>query len=229
MAGPFLFPWLVDQGGYKTERVTRRFGGLLDLGENAAGEEFIVIAPAGGLLRYYSPLDEEGLWLQFAETCTNLDGVLLFANKYGVLNSGANLDQPGKTALTEFINTAATLKEIARRLEARDREGAAELFHIREAPVMRVFVFPAGQPGKFEWRFVPQSLRDALLYQAAEAISGDRQFRRCRNPECSNWFRLGPHKLAERRGTYTARREFCSDRCRVASARRKKKGAPAHA
>ena len=91
MAGdPFRFPWPVDQGGYKIERVPRRPPGLLDLGKNSAGEEIIFIAPAGGLPRYYNPLDKEELWLQFAETCSNLDGVLRFANEYGVLGAGAN-------------------------------------------------------------------------------------------------------------------------------------------
>jgi hypothetical protein len=53
------------------------------------------------------------------------------------------------------------------------------------------------------------------LLQAAQAITGNLHFRRCAN--CSTWFRYGS-------GTsHTVRRQFCSDRCRVAWARSSKR------
>ena len=82
-----------------------------------------------------------------------------------------------------------------------------------------------------EFLFVPLTLRDALLHQAGLAITGNRRFRRCRNQGCANWFRLGP-QLKRTGGvarSFTARREFCSDRCRVAHARRQRREATAHA
>jgi len=229
MDDPFLFPWPVAQDGYKIERAPR-YQGLL--GYEPIGED-LFIAPIGGLPRYYNPLAEDGLWRQFAATCTTDAGVLRFANKYGVLTAGNSFEQPGKTHLDEFLKLSFQLREIAGRLEKRDRQGAAERFYIGRdlsTPVMHVFPFPSEkQRGSFELRFVPKSLRDALLYQAVDAIAGNRQYRRCRNEECPTWFRLGPHKTKEGNKTFSARREFCSDRCRVAAARRAKKGALANA
>src|SRR4030081_2101814 len=94
MDDPFLFLWPVDQEGYKIER-TPRFRGLLAV---AAGEDSC-IARMGGPPRYYRPLDEEGLWLKFAKTCTTVDGVLQFANQYGLLGS-SGFARPG-----EFLNS----------------------------------------------------------------------------------------------------------------------------
>jgi len=107
---------------------------------------------------------------------------------------------------------------------------AAALLFNRDLPTMRqgILWYP-NQPERYHYKLFPVSLRDALLHQAGEAISGNRSFRRCRNEGCLNWFRLGPHDASEGRKTYTARREFCSDRCRVSSARRQKKEAAANA
>jgi hypothetical protein len=227
---------------------------LLSVPSEDEWDDFLV--PAGGPPRYYHPLKERGLWLQFAETCQSADSVLQFAAKYGGLTAakyggiGENLPLPQREILNEFLRTGFLLKEIAARLGRRDRKSAAEIFQkdsagtagmvipslgsffgpvavvppLPAAPLMRVIVCPSERkPGKFEWRFVPHSLRDALLFQAAEAIAGNRRFQRCRNEGCPNWFQLGPHTAAEGNRTITARRQFCTDRCRVASARREKR------
>ena len=217
------------------------------------------MVPVGGPPRYYEPLKEGELWLQFADTCQSANGVLRFATKYGGLTApefgavGANFPFSHREILSEFLRTARCLKEIAARLERHDRKAAAAVFQedsaatagmiipsfsgpvavvppLPAAPLMRVIVCPSEKtPGKFEWRFVPHSLRDALLFQAAEAIAGNRRFQRCRNEHCPNWFQLGPRSAAEGNRTVTARRQFCSDRCRVASARRQKRTAVVNA
>lgn len=221
---PIAFVWPVDRNGYDIveKRVDRETAVLL--GKDSA--EFLV--PRGGPLRNYWPLEDDSLWLCFAESCKDAESVLAFARDFGHFDAAINglYDR-----LDQILETADRLRKIWSYLQARDRYAATLLFSRSGLPTMReAILWYAEEPERFQYRFIPLSLRDALLHQAGEAITGNRHFRRCRNEGCSNWFRLGP-ALDEggRRSTVTARREFCSDRCRVASARRQKKEATAHA
>jgi hypothetical protein len=216
---PFQFEWPVDQDGYATERIRSRDA-------DGFGEgEFEYVIPRGGPPRYYRPLDDAGLWLRFADTCRSPEGVLQFVGAYGTLRQ-----QPDN--IDHYQRVATRLWAIHERLEARDRRSAAEIFisnplwppRMREA----ILWFP-DRPEAFELVLIPDMLEGALKHQAAEAITGNRQFRRCRNEGCADWFRLGPRAKAEGGHTYTARREFCSDRCRVAHARRQRREASGHA
>lgn len=217
---PFRFVWPVDQLGYEIEHVKLKEPRGLGM-----EREYDVIRPRGGPLRYYWPMDEDGLWRQFAESCNSIEGVLRFVAQFGRL---------GRVEPERFdiiLSNAEFLRLIAGRLDAGDRASAATLFTQGGLPNLKEAILWSNEkPEVFEFRLIPLSLRDALLHQAGEAITGNRRFRRCRNESCPNWFRLGHRaNTGEGRRTYTARREFCSDRCRVASARRHKKEGAAHA
>jgi hypothetical protein len=237
---PFAFAWPVDQAGYEIFRnhVDQETAALL--GKDAV--EFVV--PRGGLERFYRPLDDEGLWLRFAQTCKDTDGILSFSNDFGLLGEGLGFEgglddvleaqRAGgmfQTARVDHIlRTAVYIKRIWEYLKDGDRQEALELFN-QNLPMMKAAILQYNdEPERFNYKLIPLTLRDALLYQAGEAITGNRRFRQCKNEGCPNWFRLGPN-IAEggHRQTITARREFCSDRCRVASARRQKKEGVAHA
>jgi hypothetical protein len=206
---PFRFAWPVDQHGYEIERV--RLEEPQGLGQEI---EYDRVRGKGGPLRFYWPLDDEALWLTFGEICQTANGTLAFANQFGTLGQAYE-------RLHDFLSTAAVIRRIREHLRAGDRLAATKLFSRAGLATMREGVFwYADEPEKFALRLVPLTLRDGLLHQAAEAIAaGNWRFRRCRNEGCSNWFRLGPQR------GYTARREFCSDRCRVAASRRAKKEA----
>jgi hypothetical protein len=222
MADLFRFEWPVDQHGYETQRIRRRDA-------DGYGEgEFEYVCAHGGPRRFYRPLDESGLWLRFAETCRSREGVLQFVSKYGTLrHQDDNLDH--------YRRVAERLWAIYERLAAGDRRSAAVVFNelafFWMPPRMEEKIqWSADRPEAFELAVIPGLLEDALKHQAAEAITGNRQFRRCRNQGCANWFRLGPRAVVEgRRQTFTARREFCSDRCRVAHARQQRREAGVHA
>jgi hypothetical protein len=217
---PFSLVWPVDQGGYEIRRDEEK-AGLLGKRES----EFVV--RRGGPTRYYRPLENDGLWLRFAQTCKNADSVLSFTNEFGLLRRSPD----GRNRLDDILETAAFIQRIADHLQAGERLAALKLFN-RDLPNLKAgILWFAAEPERYYYRLVPVSLRDGLLYQGGEAITGNRRFRPCRNDGCPNWFRLGPHGAHEgtRRQTYTARREFCSDRCRVASARRQKREASGHA
>jgi len=223
MADLFQFEWPVDQHGYTTDR---RSGRDAD-GYNG---EFEYISACGGPRRFYRPLDDGGLWLRFADTCRARKGVLQFVGAFGMLRQQND-------SVDHYLRLSERLWAIYERLKAGDRRSAAAIFTDPSTPFWSwwprmhetVLCSTDGREA-FELGVIPDQLEDALKHQAAEAITGNRQFRRCRNQGCANWFRLGPRATAEgRRQTFTARREFCSDRCRVAHARRQRSEAGAHA
>ena len=191
--------------------------------------EFVV--PRGGPLRVYRPLDDEGLWLRFAQTCEDAAGVLRFANQFGQLGEASLALGKRIETVHNILGLAALIRSIVKHLQEDNRLEATKLFN-RYLPNMKEgILWYKDEPERFHYRLLPLSLRDALLHQAGDAITGNRRFRRCRNEGCANWFRLGPSAVDEGhpRQTITARREFCSDRCRVASARRQKRKGAAHA
>jgi hypothetical protein len=216
---PFRLVWPVDQDGYEVEHVMLEEPRGLGL-----EREYDHIRSKGGPLRFYRPLDEDGLWLLFADACKTAEGVLSFVTQFGLLTQSPE-------RLDSFLGTAALIRRIAERLQAGERLTATKLFANSGLPTMKEGVFfDPDRPEVFEFRLVPLTLRDGLLHQTGEAITGNRRFRRCRNEGCPNWFRLGHQaKTEEGRRTHTARREFCSDRCRVASARRQKREKTANA
>jgi hypothetical protein len=221
MAQLFQFEWPVDQHGYATER--RRSRDADGYGEG----EFEYIGARGGPPRFYRPLDDSSLWLRFADTCRSREGMLQFVSEYGMLrHQDDNLDH--------YRRLAERLWTIYGQLSAGDRRSAAAIFTHRSSPfwlprMRETILWSPDRPEAFELAVIPDMLEDALRHQAAEAITGNREFRRCRNQRCANWFRLGPRAAGEGGRTYTLRREFCSDRCRVAHARRQRRKANTHA
>jgi hypothetical protein len=222
MADLFQFEWPVDQHGYATERIRRRDA-------DGFGEgEFEYVCARGGPLRFYRPLEDTGLWLRFADTCRSSEGVLQFVSEYGKLRQQDD-------SVDHYRRIAQRLWAIGERLRDRDRRSAAAIFTQRDfgwlSPMMHeTILWSPDRPEIFELAVIPDMLEGALKHQAAEAITGNRQFRRCRNKGCANWFRLGPRAASEGPArTFTTRREFCSDRCRVAHARRQRREATSHA
>ena len=215
---PFDFVWPVDQEGYEIWRAPHDSETALALGR----DETMFIRPRGGPLRYYRPLDCDGLWLRFGDSCKSADGVLSFANEFGLLLTQQIEFPDSPDEVSDFVSAAGLIREIAKRLDAGARISAAQLLNEAGGAIVAELVLHNERTAAFERLLAPMTLLGALLHQAAEAISGNRRFRRCRNQECPNWFRVGP-------GARTARCEFCSDRCRVASARRQRREATRNA
>ena len=177
--------------------------------------QYDIIRPKGGPPRYYRPLDDyPGLWRPFAETCSSVEGVLTFVREFGLLTDR------GTEGPDEILSTAERIRDIVTLLDDSDRAGAAGLLN-RYPPRISEPLYWNDRSARFETRLVPFTLRHALLHQAAETIAGNYQWRRCGNEGCPPWFRLG-------QGAHTIRREYYSNRCRVAHARRQKQGATTH-
>jgi hypothetical protein len=205
MAELFTFEWPVDQAGYDlVHRPAHDSGGLL-----GSWDAYDAIRPRGGPPRYYRPLDNPGLWRRFAETRADAKCALAFINEFGAL------DEFPEQRVDDLCQYASLVLRVAERIDAEDRSAAAEIYTEYGRPNLTAGIVWDDRKAAFEFKLAPRSLLSAILIQAGEAITGNRRFRRCRN--CAVWFLLGP-------GGHTARREFCSDRCRVAWARRRKRG-----
>jgi hypothetical protein len=216
----FSFQWKVDQDGYTTQTDDDD-----NTGHPVSRERII---PRGPRWRYYRPLENDGLWLRFAEVCRSREGVLAFVNEFGMLGDSNTVE--------ELLILAGQLRVLAEHVKGGERRAAAELFKNAEnwswwtRPTMHETIVESAEG--LQLALVPDQLADALKHQAAEAITSTRawQFRQCRNVGCANWFRVGQRAAGEGgRSSFTARREFCSDRCRVAWARRHKREMAAHA
>jgi hypothetical protein len=205
----FQFEWAVDQAGYDYQQG-------LSFETNPPRWTDPIIRARGGALRYYRPLeDHPGLWRRFATTCSSADGALDFVTQFGLPGDGPlqgpfGSRPPGSEPLLHILSTAGLIRQIADKLDSGNRKAAADLFTRLAQPTLTAGLVWPDREAFPEFKLVPRTLRGALLIQAGEAITGDRKFRRCRNDE---WFQLGS-------GAHTVHREFCSDRCRVAWARR---------
>jgi len=229
MAGPFKLMWPVAEG--------------YDLFYPGAPEdepEPAVIYARGGPVRYYEPLEVDGLWRKFAEQCRpgapdGDAGTLAFVRQYGLLDVkpppplfkdpslGEIAQQPLAAELEELPlieGPAYLLWRVRQELDGADRAAAADLLSAWGRAKVRIDVRPRSNgAGVWEQRYIPASLYDALLCQAAEAIAHNHEWRRCRNERCSEWFRIGGVDSAGHK--INKRREFCSTRCRVAVADRR--------
>ena len=195
------FDWPVDRDGYAIELTQ--------------GKQYV--RACGGPSRNYRPLeDAPGLWREFVDTCNSVEGVLTFVNAYGLLDPSSSDELGRQNELVEqILSTAISVRNICAAMDCGETLHAVELFG-RWQPRLRAGI-RHNEKGRLEFYHRPETLRGAILLQTGEAITGSHRFRRCECPGCSRWFRLGP-------GAHSSRRRFCTDRCRVAADRFKKKG-----
>src|SRR4029077_100502 len=104
---PIVFPWSVDQRGYKLERRRRLRGLLSEWLPDDLDEWEDVVVPAGGPPRHYY-LEDDALWRKFAEICVTPDGVLSFTSQYGGI-SEHSFPTPTAELLKDFFRTADIL------------------------------------------------------------------------------------------------------------------------
>ena len=159
--------------------------------------------------------DHPDLWRRIA-TCTDATGALAFVREFGLLfavKKATEFDQ-----VEHVLGTARFMHQIGQLIDDMLYVKAAALWNGRAWPILvnlTARLVETKRPGTFLFKPVPVTLHAALLLQAGEAIAHNQKWVRCRNDGCLNSFRIGD-------GAHTARREFCSDRCRVAWARHHK-------
>jgi hypothetical protein len=212
------FKWGVDSDGYLIVPRPNPFRGrrfvVFNNRELAAGENLVTdgeswlaehpppreVCERGGVKRYYQPmLEETGLWREFAESCVTEEAVLKFVTKYG-------LPFDDICSVAEVIEKAKVLRKVMEPFDRGRPADAIEAFNAHARASMCVLISDK------ELRPYPEDLYSALLLQAGQALTGNHKFKRCGNPDCTAWLRIGT-------GAATKRRRFCGARCRVAASR----------
>jgi hypothetical protein len=208
VSGIYHFEWRRDKSGYAFRREVGDGSTL------ATTYDIEYVEGLGGPMDAYWPLeDHPALWRQFAQLCVTREGIIQFANKFGLPSE--TTDGRQSEVIKWIIDLARFLAVIAEHHDRGERGAAVAIFNLRAGPQLTAQIME-GKKGLLELKPIPTSLGSAMMIQAAEALSGNYQFRRCRN--CPEWLRLGP-------GSHSSRRKFCCDKCRVAFNRKMKRGA----
>ena len=186
-------------------------------------------------VRHYEPLKEyTGLFWTFAKVEPTKEGVLAFANQFGVLGAGPMVEMLKDTRRIEaglsgdrledwereipHVRKAIALWERTQRGEVTDQEVQVLQHGLNQKLLhtVSVHLVPDVRHGGLTLRMRPFTLRGALWLQLAEAVSGNKEFRSC--PTCGKWFELNPD-------TARTNRQFCSDACRTRAYRGRKEQA----
>jgi hypothetical protein len=221
----FEFRWDVDQDGYDLVHISipaikTATGVALIAG---AGFDYDVIRARGGPRREYRPMQKyEDLWRRFA-ACADVNQLLEFIGEFGLLYSLPESPNDRNVSRYDTLHDpnqllieAAFARQLAELVDAKRYTESSVLWNERARPKLSAQLLPTRRFERFEFKPVPLDLASAILLQAGEAIALNQEWRRCQNDGCHNSFRIGV-------GSYTTRRVFCSDNCRVAAAQRKAK------
>ena len=193
----FNFRWSVDTAGYEIYK-TQGVRSII----NSGGPE-ARMRGRGGDMRWYNPLkDEPGLFRQFAATCVGRSDVLRFAGQFGPL-----WRQNGEEGVACTLVAAAEMRAVTKWIDSGDWRGAATIFNEHIKITFRPRISTPELTGRPTLQFTMGTLVEALWFQLALQLTGQTEFRVCKN--CPTPFEVGT-------GAHTKRKMFCSDRCRVA-------------
>lgn len=170
------------------------------------------VCPVGDEFLTYRPFDSGNLiFKEFADVDTQSDGVLGFANKYGLLHKfrGNNLEQLDDWF--EEIHSMNKAVKIWDQCKKTKGDFGILLNEFRSSAAgsnLTVRLERGADPERPALYIEPESLLSAMWLQFAQTVSANQQIQRC--AVCTTWFAFG---------TGTGRRKsahYCSDRCRKA-------------
>ena len=248
MADAFAFEWAVDQDGYDVEIIVDP-----ERPSPPHFERATITPRGGPLRFYRPLSEHPDLWRRFANSCHTAADAGAFVTQYGPVWSGflpdhRLVDATGKDApgvsqafahmVTRFYHRwldtdfspdagppienahpilvlAHRLRGCAEALDSGDRQRAAGSLSYQAPEVEEILVWDDSR-ARFETRLLPLNLGFGLLHQALESVAQNYRWRRCANDGCPAWMRIGT-------GAFSRRAEYCTDRCRVAASRKRKR------
>ena len=216
----FQFDWPVDAAGYDIlppevsfEEMMKTADSLLGDGRRTTHD----VRRKGGPLRYYRPLeDHPALFRQFGSDVTDYESLRGFLDQFGLLTESGFDSMRSSLSGEECLQWAGFMRTVAQLIDDGDRLGAIKLFNENRLTVRLNPKISTSTSGRAKLEVLPTSLVGAMMVQLAGALTEGTKFRRCKH--CGKWFPFGP-------GTPNSiRKEFCADKCRVASMRRRQAG-----
>ena len=224
--GLFHFTWQVDQLGYDL-KYEPAMSGKTSMTSEIPGWHLV---RKGGPLREYWPLDDHpGLFRQFAnlpeDLSTEPKDLLAFANKFGLLGFGLlrfmpRGEPPDSEDLKGWRDYIHSFRTMVDAIDGKREKEACEAFnaHIRPRMTVRIERDPFGSSLP-RLHSTPLTLVGALWLQVAGQLTEGLTFRKCK--QCPIHFPVGS-------GTrFRTTKIFCSDRCRVAWNRQKRRAGAA--
>jgi predicted nucleic acid-binding Zn ribbon protein len=193
--------WSRDPKGYEIRKQFR--SGLLD--DESKPRPYLVVAPRSSQQEPYTVEGtEERIFLDLANTPRTPDGVVAFANKWGLL--GRMRDQD----LNDFYRRIANMAEA---VDVVGTHSIAELEHLLKVD-LRLSMRIARLAGDSAPRIIldARTLQGFCNAELMQLVDGGVEIRKC--PPCGKLLALG--KVGQQPS-------YCSDRCRVAMHRKKKR------
>jgi hypothetical protein len=173
-----------------------------------------VISPKGNEIEKLDPIGKSpDLYLTFANTPLSTDGIIGFANEYGLLTTGM-----GNETVDQWrYNITQMRKAISKWEHVREENPAAfAKTYKRLCPCPEnnfKHLLHEEPPGTLKWYFEPENLLAAMWFQFSGAIDGATSFTTC--AECSVLFDTVP-------GSNRPDKIYCSDACRMRAYRKRK-------
>lgn len=220
MGAPFDFEWPRDESGYE----------ILEVPEEVPSPEATLltgrlagtfIRPRGGVVRKYRWLDHHpALFREFADTPQTSEGVLDFANRFGLLfpDGAFEKQRDGSEYLPDWFKHIQSFQAGIGFAEHGQRgwDFAPAQFEVQVTKNVSVHLVKRDERELPQLAMRPRSLIAAMWLQYGLWISTpNMKLRRC--VYCSTWFTYGPG---------TGRREtarYCSPKCQKAHQYAKKK------
>jgi hypothetical protein len=161
------------------------------------------ILPVGKDVVMYNPLEHSGLFHDFAAVPQTEAGILEFANKYGLLRDTTNY-------VEQWVMWNKLMNAFIKSIHSKNHNKQA-LENVEKL----MQVWPRFDPDTLNIQFWPDSLLAAMFLQLGLAVSGDKTFRQC--VWCGSTFEITP-------SVARSNRLFCSNACKQADYRHRKKG-----
>jgi hypothetical protein len=228
------FKWWRCADGYRLERVEQRHRILPAGRQRPLTAEEEAQSPLREEDRYWietvSARQEEyrpasGLYSIFADAPRTPEGMLDFANRYGLLEIG----EPHRTPLgpptragcsvSPVLHEHRALRHAVELLQAGRSAELTKYWNARRGTVLAQVQLKLAPDGRIQFALTPPSLIQAMWFQLAEAASDGAQLYRCER--CGKPFTVGAG--TGRRSTS----KWCSNACKVAVYQEKKREARA--
>ena len=185
---------------------------------------FSIVEPAGEERVRYNPLENgRSLFQEFANTSQTPEGVLSFANRYGLLKPSMNPEN--LDYWYHQINQMRNAVDVWQRDREKDLSNFVNNFSPSFSLRDNVKVFydkliPASillqeteDPTRPRLKIEPEDLLATMWLELALAVEGSSNYRPC--DVCPTWFEVAP-------GSGREDKKFCSDACKMRAYRKRK-------
>jgi len=182
-----------------------------------------VMDPTSDEWSYYDPgFEVPDIHRKLAETAPTDDGFFSFVEQYGTLT--LLNDYTSSCSLSNVSTLHSKVTAVLKLWEEGEKQLALK-FLSRSYPASTFEVGVNLSPdGHLDYKFVPNNLYSFIEFQLIKELANGLEYKACEAPACNRRFAISTGSGAiTKRQTKTKRAKFCSDACRQATHREKRK------